>query len=153
MDDADIEVRKRMEGVKRKVVDDVAKQGWAATHVFAGENSTSFTYSIGFHATYQHPEVVILNMPYKVAHGLLAIIAERLARGARFTEPGIEYSEIVGNGYSVRFDPTVRDECYLAHWHSDDECSVMQMLWPDKAGKYPDEDNYDERMVQPLWTR
>lgn len=147
------EILKRLDAMKRKVVDDVTKNGWSPIHVFAGEDTPSVTYTVGFHTTFSHPEIVVMNVPYKAAHSFLSNVAARLRADERLTEPGIEYENIIGNGYKVRFEPTVRDECNLARWHSDDECAVWQMLWPDKAGNFPDEDNYDERMVQPLWTR
>src|SRR6478672_10214646 len=74
-----------MDKVQTKISSDIAKVGWSALGVFADKpGQTNWTYSIGFWESLGHPEVMIMGLDSRNAHGILHGIYEIVKEGGAF---------------------------------------------------------------------
>lgn len=132
----------------------VAEYGWMAQGVIANENQPGWLYTIGL-AAVGHPEIIIVGLPPKVAHSLLAQMADEILSNQKRFEPGPEYSGYLADGFKVTFldvaDVGEGDWFNIAHsYYGDHDFEALQMVWPDKEGHFPWDPQYDVRYHQCL---
>lgn len=135
----------KMDDYERNLLKNISKFGCSVTSVFDPEaEDPPFSYSIGISQTTGAPEIIIVGLDGNVAHSLINDYHRMVAAGRRF-EPHTSYDEFL-EGYDVRFGPVSREhrETYMrsACWlHKGPDFKAVQMLWPNKAGLWPwDED-------------
>ena len=100
-----------------------------------------YAYTKGLHAAYDHPELLIGGLRPEQRAALLELAAELVRNGERF-RPGIE-SWKLARGYPARFralDPAV---AVRAAAELGADVPVLQMFWPDRAGRFPWMDGSD----------
>ena len=129
-----------MDDAEQKVHDDIATYGWHTVNVFEDDVGPGFQYSIGFHRTFGHPEVLIFGQRSDVMHGMLTRIATGLRAGRRYDD-GAPAGDIL-DGYECLFRPipatAVPEYFGWALWYYDDEpFPTLQCIWPDRRGIYP----------------
>lgn len=128
----------------RVAIDDV---GWAALGVFPeGPGEPTFTYTIGLTETLQHPELIVYGMHYKQAHAILYSAIEMIKKEGIIMIPGERYPEVVRD-YDVMVKYVEDEESRplnMATRFYDHPVIAMQLLWPDKNGKFPGEEGVDE---------
>lgn len=120
----------------------IEKHGWAGIGVFpdeGSENEYPFTYTVGFTGL-DHPEVIVGGLPPSLAHSLLWTVYEKIVSGQTF-EDGDESDEIIEN-FTVRFKSLPPDGCpanAARAYYEREELPVLQMVWPDAEGFFPDD--------------
>ena len=135
----------------------VENQGWCAEPVAGMEDPPQppYTYTIGFQSSYGHPEVVIFGLQPVAARGLMQMMADHLAAGGQL--PTGVFVGLLDNDLPsalLPVDLTTYDELFEADstFYGDEEFRVSQFLWPDKGGRLPWDEGYEERLrlAQPV---
>ena len=127
--------------VLEKVERDIQKHGWHVLSVF-GDDLPSFSYTVGFHETLSHAEILISGLSTNLMHQLLNDIGELVKDGQRFSD-GDTSNDII-KGFPVKF-VTVRkanvQEYFRAAnaYYGEDEFEALQCIWPDKHARFPNE--------------
>jgi hypothetical protein len=128
----------------------IEKHGWVIQAVMDSDETPGWAYTIGLRK-YDHPEIVIVNLPPKVSHGVLNSIGDRVSKGEAFICD--EFYDNLVNKYAVVFkkvpDPTFGDWFNVAEWiYGDKDWPVLQCWWPDFDGRFPWQEGYDHRYIQ-----
>jgi hypothetical protein len=136
----------KLDATDRKVLADVEKHGWHCLHVHDEGRLPYWSFSIGVFQTWQHPELVVFGLRDTVAHELLSHLVARVKAGEIFSGDR-DYGDVL-EGFACRF-MDVDPEWYgtflgYAQWFYETEHGfpVLQLVWPDKQGRYPWEDGY-----------
>nr|WP_202819684.1 DUF4262 domain-containing protein [Thaumasiovibrio occultus] len=136
----------------------IEDHGWYNVHIAEGDNKPAFAFSIGHFHKANHPEIIVIGLPAEVAHQLLNIAVVKIVGGQEKIEPFKKYTDFL-EGLSVAFVPVDLEHYgeYLgyANWYYGSlnmPFPTLQMVWPDRQGKYPWEDGYDTRFlsIQPI---
>lgn len=140
------------------LLEEVKRIGWHHVHITAEGEEPAFAFSIGHFLTLNHPEIIVLGLQPEIAQQFLNAVAVKLAGAKETIEPYKKYSEFT-EGLSLAFIP-VSLEYYgeylgYANWFYGalpKPYPALQMIWPDKSGLYPWEQNYDTRFfrLQPV---
>ncbi len=139
----------------KQVQDLIHQYGWFAQGVLAGESHPEYEYTIGLTQTYNHPEFIIFGLHGDTMHGILSILVREIESGARFIG-GDRVSQVI-EGYDLAICPVPGDRYdeYVGvalDYNNGPDFELLQVVWPDRAGHFPWEDNYDSRLheQQPL---
>ena len=127
----------------QKISEDVQKFGW---HVLAVscDSSPSFSYTIGFEESLNHPEVIISGLKIDLMHRLLNKIGTLIKQGRKFKNGDL--SDELIKGFPVKFVPVKESELPgflgLAEAYYDGrEFNALQCIWPDKNGVFQTKSN------------
>jgi hypothetical protein len=134
-----------------KTKEKIKEHGWIVQGVMASQTTPEWAYSVGLR-NWDHPEVVIVNLPMKIAHGVINEIGDRVKAGEKF-ECDRMYDKLIAN-YAVIFrevpDPEEGDWFNVAGWvYGSKDWPVIQCFWPDMEGHFPWQEGYDIRYMQP----
>ena len=156
-DPKDLNGRNDFEQKFLRIIDEF---GWFVMGVVlcAGDEGDTWSYSTGLFYHYQHPEIIIFNESNDLRLSMINAIGERARKGEKF-EPGKGYSDIIGGGFAVQFQPV--DVSHYADWvnsaiwfYDSDPASfpLLQCFYPDMNGKFPWEPDCESWAVesQPL---
>ena len=128
--------------------------GWHNVHISEEGNTPAFAFSIGHFYKSNHPEVIVVGLKPEISQQLLNIVAIKVVGAKIRIEPYKKYTDMT-EGLSLVFIPVSLDHYgkYLgyANWFYGSMSKpypALQMVWPDKAGIFPWEQNYDERFLQ-----
>jgi len=134
--------------ILKKAKSDMTTYGWSFMYVDTDQvhGIESFSYTIGFEKSYNHPEIITFGLPAESAHGILSATAAAIKEGESLPLH-VPVENILGGDLKVLFKPLDHD-CYKdyisvaieAYQTTDFRTQVM--LWPDKEGKYPTENEY-----------
>jgi|SRR5450631_20715 hypothetical protein len=69
--------------LERQVIHYINKFGWHAVNVIEDDTHPPWTYTIGFHDTWNHPELIIIGRSRATAHHILETIANGLDHDRR----------------------------------------------------------------------
>ncbi|MDO8331358.1 MAG: DUF4262 domain-containing protein [Fluviicoccus sp.] len=140
-----------------KLLADVEQYGLHILGIFAEDNEPEYAFSVGLYYRYRHPEILLIGLNSNTAKDLINDVAALIQEGATF-QPGNIYDEII-RGYPVTFIAVdfahYREYLGYANWFYRSlpaPYPALQMVWPDKEGRFPWQSGYDEsfRHVQPL---
>lgn len=143
--------------------------GWAvqgvAPSIHDEPGSDHWVYTIGLWENYGHPEILIVNMGVRAGHQLLNELGARVRDDGERFEPGeprldvlqaADAGEPLGVSTPVKF-VTVDRRNYRPWFnvarqiYNSSAFEAIQMLWPDREGRLPDEPGYDgEKFPQPV---
>lgn len=133
--DAEIDAR-----IDRRVRADIESFGWHVALVPSDGRVPGWAHSIGLHGGFDHPELLCFGANLEFLHGLVNALGRQIRRGERY-QPGSEHGGLLAD-YPVAFRPVAR--CWVptflgnAAWHyRSDEVPVLQCFWPDRAGRFP----------------
>jgi hypothetical protein len=135
------------------ILSDIDDYGVHIEHVSALE-APGWSFTVGLWHRLCQPEIVVFGLPDDVAHELLDLVADLAADGRRFLA-GSVHDDLL-EGYPVRFRavPKAHFGAYLgaAVWaHEGDGFDAVQLIWPDKQGRWPWEDVREGfRALQPV---
>ena len=135
----------------------VETNGWCAEPVSPTEDppTPGYTYSIGFEDSYGHPDLVIFGLTPVAARGLLEMIATHLEAGGEL--PVGAFVGLLDNDLPAAVLPIEMPEHAplfpgAGDYYARDNFRIRQFIWPDRAGKLPWDEGYDDRlrMAQPV---
>ncbi len=135
----------------------VETNGWCAEPVAAMEDppTPGYTYTIGFETTYDHPEVVIFGLQPVMARGLIEMLAVHIDAGGVI--PDGMFVGLLDNDLPAAMLPVDMEEhaalfAGATRFHGRDDYRVCQFVWPDRNGKMPWDEGYDNRLrlAQPV---
>lgn len=142
----------------RQMMAQIHKVGWYNLHVAEENGSPEFAFTIGHFENRSHPELIIIGLRPGTAEQFLNLAADRITSANEKIIPYKKYNDLA-DGVTVAFVPVAYkyyDE-YLgyANWYYDSmpkPFPALQLVWPDRAGRFPWEDGYDQRILklQPL---
>lgn len=122
--------------------ENVAKHGWQAISVTDGPSP--FLYTCGLMTTHDHPELLIFDEDADFCYSVLAAMADDIAKGKRFDEPGEFAGVLVEGNVAVRQIHPTQHEFYLGYAMAHcrlagriGDLKAMQVFWPDANGKFP----------------
>lgn len=139
----------KMRALLEKVI---SQFGMAVQPIAPSAESPPFSYSIGQHAK-GLPELIVFGMPPPIAASLLYELAEYMEdeqAAGRTVGPGtvkLEGCEMPGALVEV---PTAVAAEYAtaAHDRSEGKATLIQVVWPDKEGRFPWQPGYDKRFLR-----
>jgi len=135
----------------------VEENGWCAEPVSPVEDppTPGYTYTIGFESTFRHPEVVIFGLQPVAARGLLEMISIHIDAGGVI--PDGMFVGLLDNDLPAAMLPVDMGEHADLFWsasefHGNEDYRVCQFIWPDRNGKMPWDEGYDDRLrlAQPV---
>jgi hypothetical protein len=142
----------------RQLISDVKEFGWHAVGVDPKEDGPPFVYTIGLFLNFGQPELVVIGLPHKIGHGLIANIVDKYKNGESL-RTDVPYSD-VAEGYDVRFQAVsqenYRDYFGYALWFYrsllPSAFPVLQLVWPDREGRFPADPDFSDplRRIQLL---
>jgi hypothetical protein len=136
----------------------IAAHGWHFVHVAAEENSPPFVFTIGLFEKRNHPEIILMGLPPQAAHGILNVLMVKIFGGGERMEPFARHDDVTET-FPITFVPVAFEhyEEYLgyANWYYGSlpgPYPALQLVWPDKSGKFPWEPGYEEAFhaLQPI---
>jgi hypothetical protein len=142
-------VRRRLEALVRE-------HGFAVVSVGAARDVPGFTYTVGL-ADERLPELLVIGLPAQVAHPVLNALAARLRHERALPLEQPLRDVFAGMAAVLQEVPFARCAAYVhvAAERQHGPIRVLQLIWPDEAGRFPWETGYDARFlaVQPLLAR
>jgi hypothetical protein len=82
--------------LERQVVHNINEFGWHAVNVIEDDAQPPWTYTIGFHDTWNHPELIIIGRSRATAHHILETIATGLDHDRRLDLTTTAYTLLPG---------------------------------------------------------
>lgn len=143
---------------ERQVLDDVEENGVHVVNVPETAGCPEHSYSVGLWHSFEQPEVIVFGLPSEIASELIEAIADEAAEGVEFATNSRHDGLL--QAYAVRFE-AVPPRCHATHlplacWaHETEQFPVLQIVWPDKHGRWPWEEGVREgfRDAQPVLGR
>ena len=141
----------------RKLLSDIERVGWHVLKIMGDESGPEYCFSVGLYYTFGHPEILVMGLSHPVAHRFINLAAAHIATGRVFRAQ--ERTDDLAEGFECSFVPVsvAHYERYLGYgiWfyrQLKQPFPVLQLVWPDKQGRFPWESDYDERFqkLQPL---
>ena len=111
----------------------------------------SFSYTVGLHKSYGHPEMIVFGLPPNTAHGVLSDIALKAKEGAPFdlSKPSDKLLKDC-NAFFVEVPKAAFAEYILSaiRFNGAEDFSVVQVVWPSaRDGLYPWDSDADPEFV------
>jgi Domain of unknown function (DUF4262) len=132
----------------------IAKYGWKGIYVAPcqhdSENFVPFEYTIGM-TELGLPELIVFALSWRVCHGALEGAIDVLRKEGCPVDGQI--SQKVLQDFPVVFKTLPPDQtnklytCQAAFYYEPRLVSVMQIVWPDKAGRFPWQPGCDSKIV------
>ena len=129
----------------RAMLGHIREQGWGAMHIPADEEGPGFGFTVGLYHTWKHPEILVMGLPLETAHELLTVAADRVRRGHRYQEGQNSDDFLVGYPCRLHLIPSGCYQAYLGYalWlYSGPDFPALQLLWPDREGRFPEDSGY-----------
>jgi hypothetical protein len=136
---------------ERKVLADVKQCGWHCLNIFEENGQPPWTFSIGFHQTWDFPELIVIGLKREVAHSTLNLVAMQLAEGRRLDLASA--SDELFNDISFCFIE-VSKQLYgeyvgTARWfYGGNDFPLYQIVWPSRDGYFPWNEQASESFKQ-----
>lgn len=144
--------------IERGILAEIEQAGVHVVHVEGGGDAPAYSYSIGLWHSFGQAEVMVFGLPAEVAEDLIQAIADEADEGKHFVADS-KHTGLVED-YAVRFFAVGKafygEYLREALWaYEDEEFPAVQLVWPDKQGRWPWEDAAREgfRKSQPVLAR
>ncbi|MET0133523.1 MAG: DUF4262 domain-containing protein, partial [Kibdelosporangium sp.] len=132
----------------------VTKHGWAVMAIPADESSAGWAFTVGLWHTYRAPELAIFGLDSTVARDCLNTIGDQVQAG-RVPAAGDELADVLTNGYVVALRPVDEGwrKAFLGasvgyYRATGPPVPYLQVLWPDRAGKYPGDNDFAVQLAE-----
>jgi hypothetical protein len=131
----------------RRVVD---RFGWAVLHGGgSGPGDPRWSYTVGL-AGLEHPEVIVVGLPFEAAETYLNLVGEAVRAGARFS-PGVVTTALTDADSPVVFLQVADTSRLAVAEQFAGSVDALQLVWPDSTGKLPWEEGHrNPPHAQPL---
>lgn len=117
----------------RRVVD---RFGWAVLHGGRGSpGDPRYSYTVGLPA-WEHPEVIVVGLPFPAGEKYLNLVGEAVRAGARF-EPGVVTTALTDADSPVVFLQVADTERLALAEQFNGSVDALQLVWPDSTGLLP----------------
>jgi len=117
----------------RRVVD---RFGWAVLHGGGGApGDPRYSYTVGLSA-WEHPEVIVVGLPFPAGEKYLNLVGEAVRAGARFS-PGVVTTALTDADSPVVFLPVTEVERLSVAEQFSGSVEALQLVWPDSTGLLP----------------
>ena len=143
---------------EKKLLSDIEEYGWHIVAIPKDAEGPAFAYTIGFFATFSHPELIILGLRGETNIQILKNLGSEIKAGRAF-DPGPDYEEVL-SGYPVTFRNVLEKNYgeyfgYGIWYYEGTQFPVLQCVWPDKNNRYPWHTEYNRALIpeQPLLDR
>lgn len=144
-----------------RIYREVLSAGCSILSFSSSVTAPEFTYSVGLYLNFLHPEILLMGLHPETARGVIAKIRDEADRGLILTAESVRH-DLFSNGRPVRFRAVPQDR-YLDYiprncnlyfslftrpdaWH-DFGFPVLQAIWPDRAGRFPEDPECDPRFA------
>lgn len=143
------------EGRDRRIAQNVTDHGWHVMGVDGGDAPGDWGYSIGLWHTLRSPEVSVFGLPAQTTMRVANAAGVAIRDGDPLQLGGRRGDVLEGYDVAVRpVDPSWYSDFFGAgiDFYQSPPLPIVQVFWPDKAGRFPWEEGADEhcRAVQPL---
>ena len=139
----------RLDEEEREFVGAIREYGWYSTHVQGEADLPAFTYTTGFWVGLGAAEIILFALKFDTAASILADVYQELGEGRRYPV-GTRLDDVFGNAPAYVFD--VAKTHYAEHlgwnqwFYRGDDFPCQQLVWPDRAGRFPWEAGFDEAL-------
>lgn len=140
-----------MNTAEQQIIDGVAANGWFVVTYVPGPDDPEewYGYTVGLTKTAGWPEIICFGLDADRVHAMLRdAIAECWERGIR-PEDGIELSKVL-QGRAARLKSAELPASYfaMADWYAAHSGTAalaerLQLIWPDRDGRFPDHPDCD----------
>ena len=135
----------------RKLLSDVATHGWHVVMIEGDEEGPGYLFTVGLYYNYEHPELLIMGLPRDVSYQLLHEAVGQIQKGKKYSAESDD-TELASFPLAFRSVDIGQYRPYLGYgiWFYENcptPFPALQMVWPDKEGKFPWQDGYDERFL------
>jgi uncharacterized protein DUF4262 len=133
-------IRVGSDDAERKVLADIKEFGWHCLNILEEGSQPPWTFSIGFHETWNFPELIMIGLKRDVAHSTLNIVATQLAEGRHLNLASA--SDVLFNDISCCFvevpKSSYREYVGIARWfYGGSDFPLHQIVWPSREGYFP----------------
>jgi hypothetical protein len=142
-----------LDDTDRRVLADIEEHGWHAIAI-NDEDPSPYVFSVGIMHTLGHPELVMFGLDPELMHDVLWTAYRDVQSGRRIDADGLYEGLIEGYAVAAREVHGSWHAHYLgyAQWHrryvgKRGTLRAMQLVWPDKAGRFPWEDGCHASVV------
>jgi hypothetical protein len=130
----------------------IARYGWAVLGVFGEHDAPPFAYTVGL-AAKGWPELIVFGLPLDVARQFLNQLGRRLRDGEQLPLDTAMLG--VAEGFPAQLVAVPRqasDQYMFATRRRYPDYRALQLVWTDKAGRFPWERAYDPQFkaLQPV---
>lgn len=134
----------------KHVKDMIAQYGLMNVGVFSTEDDPgpNFTYTIGLHEKYGF-ELVVFGLPHEIAGYVFNTIAEALAEGKTLKVDELDDRWVNMPVKFMETDESVHGYVVQADQYYQQKVRVLQLVVPDKNGKFFDDLEYDHSYMSP----
>jgi len=125
---------------ERKVLADVAQYGWHVVNILEEGDSPPWTFTIGLHKTWQHPEFIILGLKKDVAYAILKTLVDAI-KEQRPIDLSVPTNELLHNGACCFVEVSKKN--YAAYvgfalwYYEGNNFPLVQVVWPSKENHFP----------------
>jgi hypothetical protein len=127
------------------------ERGWFVNKIMADESAPQFAYSFGLYERWQQPELILAALELDTMHRLINDAGDLIRRGARFNDGDTSNDLLEGLPVTFRsVNPTWRHKLmtWTSWYYADSNFPALQIVWPDRAGRFPWDPNFDRRIKQ-----
>jgi len=130
----------------RRVID---RFGWAVLHGGGAPGDPRWSHTVGLTAL-EHPEVIVVGLPFEVGEKYLNLVGEAVRAGARY-QPGSATTALTDADSPVVFLHVEDAERLAVVEQFYGSVDALQLVWPDSAGQLPwQEGHRNPPAAQPL---
>ena len=135
---------------EKQFVANVREHGWFRTSVAADEQGPAFSYTTGFWQGVEQPELILVGLKHETAHHVLwDLYAE--AKAGKPLPIGVPIPDVFGSYAAYVFPVAKRFYAEYLGWslwfYCGDDFPCLQVVWPDRNGIFPWEEDYDPDLV------
>ena len=139
-----------LNAAEKNILSVVDKHGWMVMSVAPRTHSDDpeewWSYTIGLTKTFQWPELICFGLGGKVAHPVLNDAVAELQRRNLRPSPGVVLADVLDSFDAKLIAPFPMSSDYLGsaiwfsrHFDLPIPPPVVQLVWPDKDGRFPDD--------------
>ena len=129
----------------------VRELGWFRTSVFGDDEGPGFSFTTGFWVNASQPEVIIFSTKDDIAHDVFGDLF-RDAKAGKTLPVGERTDAVFANLPAYAFlvaRKHYRDLLGWSRWfYGGDDFACLQIAWPDRAGKFPWEPDFDTEFCE-----
>jgi hypothetical protein len=144
-----------------RIYQEIFTEGCSILSFGSSPTAPEFTYSVGLYLHFLHPELLLMGLHPNTAHDFITKLRDEASQGSMLTSDSVR-CDLFEDGRPVRFR-TVPQERYLDYlgrncnfYYSlfrkasglpDFGFPVLQAIWPDRGGHFPDDLSCDTRFA------